>query len=139
MASRLAWVNAVTVNDMLDGRKLLKINCMDRVYLTLSVRSLLVGGQVVRFLTAHEHNSIPSPVLLERRGLVFRQSVVSLRRSQRHPSAEFRGQERGGPARGARRIFVAGTQDRQSDAADAATAPSVSLLTSIAAPRDVAA
>ena len=44
MASRLARVNAVTVNDVLDGRKLLEIDCVDRVYLTLSVPSLVVGG-----------------------------------------------------------------------------------------------
>ena len=68
MASRLARVNAVTVNDVLDRHKLLEINCVDRVYLTLSVPSLVVGGQVVSFLTAHEGNPIPSPVMLERRG-----------------------------------------------------------------------
>jgi hypothetical protein len=51
MASRLARVNAVTVGDVLDGRKLLEIDCVDRVYLTSSVPSLVVGGQVVNFLT----------------------------------------------------------------------------------------
>ena len=50
------------------GHKLLEIDCVDRVYLTLSVPNLVVGGQVVSFLTAHEHNPIPSPALLERRG-----------------------------------------------------------------------
>jgi hypothetical protein len=69
MASRLVRTNAVTVNDVLDGRKLLEIDCVDRVYLTLSVPNLVVGGQVVSFLTAHERNPIPSPALLERRGL----------------------------------------------------------------------
>jgi hypothetical protein len=56
MASCLARVNAVTINDVLDGHKLLEINCVDRVYLTLSVPNLVVGGQVVSSLTAHEHN-----------------------------------------------------------------------------------
>ena len=37
MASRLVRTNAVTVNDVLDGHKLLEIDCVDRVYLTLSV------------------------------------------------------------------------------------------------------
>jgi hypothetical protein len=37
MASRLVRANAVTVNDVLDGHKLLEIDCADRVYLTLSV------------------------------------------------------------------------------------------------------
>jgi hypothetical protein len=39
--------NAVTVNDVLDGRKLLEIDCVDRVYLTSSVPNLLVGGQAL--------------------------------------------------------------------------------------------
>src|SRR5258708_17733006 len=68
MASRLVRTNAVTVNDVLEGRKLLEIDCADRVYLTLSVPNLVVGGQVVNFLTEHERNPIPSPALLERRG-----------------------------------------------------------------------
>jgi hypothetical protein len=45
MVSRLVRANAVTVNDVLDGHKLLEIDCADRVYLTLSVPSLVVGGQ----------------------------------------------------------------------------------------------
>src|SRR2546430_13159405 len=72
MASRLVRTNAVTVNDVLEGRKLLEIDCVDRVYLTLSVPNLVVGGQVVNFLTVHERNPIPSPALLERRGQAFR-------------------------------------------------------------------
>lgn len=59
MASRLVRTNAVTVGDVLDGRKLLEIDCVDRVYLTLSVPSLVVGGQVVNFLTAHEGTRSP--------------------------------------------------------------------------------
>lgn len=77
MASRLTRTNAVTVSDVLDGHKLLEIDCVDRVYLTLSVPSLVVGGQVVSFLTAHERNPIPSPALLERRGQAFRRAVSS--------------------------------------------------------------
>ena len=77
MASRLVRTNAVTVNDVLDGRKLLEIDCVDRVYLTLSVPNLVVGGQVVSFLTVHEQRPIPSPALLERRGQAFRRAVTS--------------------------------------------------------------
>jgi hypothetical protein len=51
--------NAVTVNDVLDGHKLLEIGCVDPVYLNLSVPSLLVGGQVASFLTAHERMRSP--------------------------------------------------------------------------------
>jgi hypothetical protein len=77
MASRLVRTNTVTVGDVLEGHTLLEIDCVDRVYLTLSVPSLIVGGQVVSFLTAHEHNPIPSPALLERRGAAFRRAVMS--------------------------------------------------------------
>jgi len=52
MASRLLRTSAVTVNDVLDGHTLLEIDCVDRMYLTLSVPSPVVGGQVVSFLTA---------------------------------------------------------------------------------------
>jgi hypothetical protein len=80
MASRLVRTNAVTVNDVLDGHKLLEIDCVDRVYLTLSVPTLVVGGQVVSFLTAHERRPIPSPALLERRGQAFRRRCCPLPR-----------------------------------------------------------
>lgn len=50
MASRLVRANEVTVNDVLDGHKLLEIGCADRIYLTLSAPSLVVGRQVVNFL-----------------------------------------------------------------------------------------
>jgi len=89
MASRLVRANAVTVNDVLDGLKLLEIDCVDRVYLTLSVPSLLVGGQVVSFLTAHERNPIPSPTLLEQRGLAFCRTVLSFAEANDIPVLGF--------------------------------------------------
>ena len=89
MASRLVRANAVTVNDVLDGHKLLEIDCVDRVYLTLSVPSLLVGGQVVSFLTAHERNPIPSPTLLEQRGLAFCRAVHSFAEANDIPALSF--------------------------------------------------
>jgi hypothetical protein len=61
MAARLSRINPVTVNDVLDGRKLLEIDCADRVYLSLTVPNLIVGGQVVSFLTQHEGKPVPSP------------------------------------------------------------------------------
>src|SRR5262245_25317199 len=91
MASRVARTNPVTVNDVLDGRKLLEIDCVDRVYLTLSVPNLMVGGQVVGFLTGHEGQPIPSPALLERRGQTFRRAVESFARSNNIPVINFTG------------------------------------------------
>jgi hypothetical protein len=91
MASRLVRAKAVTVNDVLDGHKLLEIDCVDRVYLTLSVPALVVGGQVVSFLTVHEHNPIPSPALLERRGQAFRRAVLSFAEANGIPVLSFAG------------------------------------------------
>lgn len=91
MASRLVRANVVTVNDVLEGHKLLEIDCVDRVYLTLSVPNLVVGGQVVSFLTAHERNPIPSPALLERRGQAFRRAVASFAEANDIPVLAFAG------------------------------------------------
>jgi hypothetical protein len=91
MGSRLVRTNAVTVNDVLDGHKLLEIDCVDRVYLTLSVPNLVVGGQVVSFLTVHEQHPIPSPALLERRGQAFRRAVTSFAEANDIPVLSFAG------------------------------------------------
>jgi hypothetical protein len=91
MASRLMRANAVTVNDVLDGHRLLEIDCVDRVYLTLSVPNLVVGGQAVSFLTVHEKNPIPSPALLERRGQAFRRAVLSFAEANDIPVLAFAG------------------------------------------------
>jgi hypothetical protein len=98
MASRLVRSDAVRVGDVLDGHTLLEIDCVDRVYLTLSVPNLVVGGQVVSFLTAHERNPIPSPALLERRGQAFRRAVASFAGVNHIPVLSFAGKrDRGRP------------------------------------------
>ena len=91
MASRLVRADGVTVNDVLDGRTLLEVDCADRVYLTLSVPNLVVGGQVVNFLTEHERNPIPSPALLDRRGQAFRRAVLSFAEANGIPVLTFAG------------------------------------------------
>ena len=91
MASRLVRANGVTANDVLDGHRLLEVDCVDRVYLTLSVPSLVADGQVVNFLTAHERNPIPSPALLERRGQAFRRAVTSFAEANDIPVLNFPG------------------------------------------------
>jgi hypothetical protein len=93
MASRLARVTAVTVNDVLEGHTLLEIDRVDRVHPTLSVPNLVVGGQVVSFLTAHENNPIPSPALLERRGQAFRRAVSSFAEATDIPLPAFAGKK----------------------------------------------
>ena len=62
MASRLVRADAVTVSGVLDGHKLLEIDCAGRVYLTLPVPGLVAGGQVVNFLTGHEHSRLLRPL-----------------------------------------------------------------------------
>src|SRR5690348_2738230 len=89
MAARISRSNSVTVNDVLDGRKLLEVDCLDRMYLSLSVPNLVVGGRVVGFLTGHEGQPIPSPALLERRGQTFRRGVESFARSNNIPVIAF--------------------------------------------------
>ena len=89
MASRVVRAKAVTVGDVLDGQALLEIDCVDRVYLTLPVPALVVGGQVVNFLTRHEGNPIPSPALLERRGAAFRRAVLSFAEANDIPVLSF--------------------------------------------------
>jgi hypothetical protein len=64
----------VTVNDILDGHVVLDLECLDRIYLNGYVPNLQVGGQVVNFLT-HRGFPIPSPALLEKNGIRFRQAV----------------------------------------------------------------
>ncbi|MFR9781111.1 hypothetical protein ACL02O_34385, partial [Micromonospora sp. MS34] len=93
MASRLTRTNAVTVNDVLDGQKLLEIDCLDRVYLTMSVPNLVVGGQVVSFLNQHEGMPVPSPALLERRGQAFRRAVMSFAEANGIPVLSFTGKK----------------------------------------------
>ncbi|MFU8874459.1 hypothetical protein [Micromonospora sp. SL4-19] len=93
MASRLTRTNAVTVNDVLDGQKLLEIDCLDRVYLTMSVPNLVVGGQVVSFLNQHEGMPVPSPALLERRGQAFRRAVMSFAEANGIPVISFTGKK----------------------------------------------
>src|SRR5919198_1122357 len=89
VASRLVRSNPVTVNDVLRAHTGLVIDCPDRVYLTASVPNLVVGGQVVSFLTQHEGQPIPSPALLERRGARFRRSVISFAEANDIPIVHF--------------------------------------------------
>src|ERR671916_804444 len=93
MASRLSRTNPVTVNDVLEGHTALEIDCLDRVYLSLSVPNLMVGGQVVSFLTQHEGKPVPSPALLDRRGQAFRRAVASYAEANHIPVIRFGGRK----------------------------------------------
>lgn len=51
------------------------MECVDRLYLNAYVANLQVGGQVVRFLTEHLGNPVPSPALFEKIGNRLRRDV----------------------------------------------------------------
>ena len=63
------------INDVLDGHVSLEVACVDRMLLNVYVPGLQVGGQVVRFLTSHRGNPVPSPVLFAQIGNRFVRDV----------------------------------------------------------------
>ncbi len=77
------------VNDALDGHVVLDIESLDRIYLNAYVPNLQVGGQVVRFLTAHLGNPIPSPALFAKIGERFRAAVARYVEREHIPLVRF--------------------------------------------------
>ena len=63
------------INEVLDGHVSLEVECVDRMLLNAYVPNLQVGGQVVRFLTEHLGNPVPSPVLFAKIGNRFCREV----------------------------------------------------------------
>jgi hypothetical protein len=66
----------INVNDILAGHVTLDIECLDRIYLNGYVPNLQVGGQVVQYLRKRGF-PIPSPAIIEKMGLRFRDEVHS--------------------------------------------------------------
>ena len=79
----------VDINDLLDDHVQLDVECLDRIYLNGYVPMLQVGGQVVRFLTGHLGNPIPSPAILERIGQRFRTAVDRFAERNQIPVVRF--------------------------------------------------
>ena len=79
----------VTVNDVLDGRVGLDLECMDRIYLNGYVPNLQVSGQVASFMTAHLGYPIPSPAILEKIGTAFRRAVDRFADDNKIPVVRF--------------------------------------------------
>src|SRR6478672_9956845 len=67
----------ITVNDVLDGRVALDIECLDRIYLNAYVPVLQTSSQVVAFLSGHLGFPFPSPALFRQMGDRFRKAVLS--------------------------------------------------------------
>ena len=82
-------MTTLTVNELLDGRVGLDLECLDRVYLNGYVPNLQVAGQVVSFMTQHLGCPIPSPAILEKIGTAFRRSVTVFARANHVPVIRF--------------------------------------------------
>lgn len=68
-------MDTVDVNDLIANHVALEVECLDRVYLNGYVPNLQVAGQVVRFMTEHLGNPVPSPALFNQIGGRFRRAV----------------------------------------------------------------
>jgi hypothetical protein len=77
--------NVANINDVLDGHVALEVECVDRIYLNAYVANLQVAGQVVRFLTDHLGNPVPSPALFEKIGNRFRREVDAFAKARGVP------------------------------------------------------
>ena len=79
----------VTVNELLDGRVALDIECLDRIYLNAYVPILQSSGQVVAFLTRHLGYPFPSPALFNKIGQRFRAAVAAYAEAEDIPVVRF--------------------------------------------------
>jgi len=77
--------SVVNINDVLDGHVALDVECVDRMLLNAYVPSLQIGGQVVRCLTGHLGNPVPSPALFSQLGNRFVRDVKAFARANRVP------------------------------------------------------
>jgi hypothetical protein len=82
------------ISQVLDGHVTLEVECLDRVYLNAYVPNLQVGGQVVRFLTGHLGNPIPSLALFGPIGERFRAAVARFAKARDIPVVRFGKDER---------------------------------------------
>lgn len=73
------------INEVLEGHVVLEVECVDRLLLNAYVPNLQVGGQVVRFLTTHLGNPVPSPALFSQIGNRFVREVKAFADSRGIP------------------------------------------------------
>lgn len=65
------------VGDLLEGRVVLDLECLDRIYLNGYIANLQTSGGVASFMTAHLKKPIPSPAIMHQIGKRFRAAVES--------------------------------------------------------------
>lgn len=88
--SGASWgMGTIMVNELLDGRVGLRVECLDRIYLNGYVPNLQVGGQVVSFMTQHMGLPIPSAAVMEKIGTRFRRDVDAFARANDIPVIRF--------------------------------------------------
>src|SRR6266540_4046347 len=87
-------VSVTNINEVLEGHVALEVECVDRLYLNAYVPTLQVGGQVVRFLTGHLGNPVPSPALFAQIGNRFRREVKAFAAGQGIPILRLRKPDR---------------------------------------------
>src|SRR5215207_5555295 len=88
-------MGAVTnINEVLAGHVTLEVACVDRMLLNAYVPNLQVGGQVVRFLTGHLGNPVPSPALFSQIGNRFRRDVNAFAAAHDIPLLTLAGPDR---------------------------------------------
>jgi len=88
-------MGAVTnINEVLDGHVSLEVTCVDRLLLNGYVPNLQVGGQVVRFLTGHLGNPVPSPAVFSQIGNRFRREVKAFAEAHDIPVLSLAGPDR---------------------------------------------
>jgi len=78
-------MTVTNINEVLDGHVVLEVECVDRMLLNAYVPNLQVGGQVVRFLTEHLGNPVPSPALFTHIGNRFRRQVDAFAAAHKVP------------------------------------------------------
>jgi hypothetical protein len=77
--------SVANINEVLEGHVALEVECVDRLYLNAYVPNLQVGGQIVRFITQHLGQPVPSAALLGRIGNRFRREVKAFADTQGVP------------------------------------------------------
>ena len=93
IASRVKRLVPVTVNDVLDGRVALDLECLDRLYLHGYLGRLQVGGQVIQFLN-HRGYPVPYPACLQQIGDAFRRRVASFAEADHIPVVPVKAADR---------------------------------------------
>jgi hypothetical protein len=82
------------INDLLRDHVSLEVECIDRLYLNGYVSKLQTGGSLVRFLTDHLGQPIPSPVLLGQMTQRFVRAVKEFAQRKGIPIVKFKHDDR---------------------------------------------